>query len=74
MFPAIYHVCFWDEVDMKEKKVSGVTFGHNYVEAVQHIEDYYGDTIINFSVMFVCDEQTILEISDEEADRIEHQL
>lgn len=71
MYPAVYHIKMWDEIEMKEREVCGITFAKNYVEAVQNMEDYYGDTIISFSIMFVDTEQSIVEISKEEAERLE---
>lgn len=71
MYPAVYHVHLYDEVDHTERDVCGVTFAHNFTQAVQNIEDYYGNEVISLSIMFVNEEQSVIEISAEEASRLE---
>lgn len=40
----------WYEEDKGEVTDKGITFGRNYSEAVERIESYYGDAIIQLAV------------------------
>lgn len=63
MFPFSYHVVLCSEcTDFKREAYQGVTFGHNMAEAMAHVESYYGKEIENCSIVYLNDEQEVLEL------------
>lgn len=50
MYPVEYTVEVWDDTKRKKDKVHGVTLAESYMEAIENIEWYYGDTICNIFV------------------------
>lgn len=50
IFPVEYEINMWDEFVGKSKTVYGVTLAKSYTEAMNNIEKYYGDSIIEISL------------------------
>lgn len=64
MYPIEYEVQIYDEFSEKENKyeiIHGVTFGNTYTEAMENIESYYGDDIINVK-LYMNEEHSVYEI------------
>lgn len=49
-YPAFYEVITWDEFKGEQEKLHGVTFGENWAEVAQNLEEYYGDTLISMTI------------------------
>ena len=52
------------------EKCQGITFGADFYEAMGHIEEYYGDEIIDCYLIPIDDVQEILELSEAEVNRL----
>lgn len=65
MFPAKYSALIWNEFDEVTERVTGITFGKNYAEAMENIEAYYGDELIRVTIELE-EEATVYESSVEE--------
>ena len=63
--PYIYKVKHYDEV---EKVAAGVTFAHKWSEAMEYIEDFYGETLISVESLNEFEENYILELPVEVAE------
>jgi hypothetical protein len=48
--PYIYKVTIYNEVSEAAEKVGGVTFADSFSEAVKHLENHYGDTLIDIHI------------------------
>lgn len=48
--PYIYKVTVFNEVSETTEKVGGVTFADSFSEAVKHLENYYGTTLIDIHI------------------------
>lgn len=61
MYPFEYKVNIWDDFEGKEEIVCGITFGEDFVHAMEHIEEYYGDTLILVE-LYPLEEGTVYEL------------
>ena len=65
MFPFAYHVVVCSELtDWKEEKRHGVTLAPTFKDAMDNIEKYYGEDLVNVFVGAINDEQTIIELPE----------
>ena len=46
-----YQLKIWDEIDSKEEIRSGVVVADTITEAMEEIEDYYGDEIMEVQML-----------------------
>lgn len=46
-----YQLQFWDEIDKKETTRSGLVAANTITEAMQEIEKYYGDEIMEIQML-----------------------
>ena len=60
IYPVEYIANVYDEVEIKNDIVHGVTFAENYAEAMKNIETYYGDNIIDVK-LFMLEESSVYE-------------
>ena len=67
MFPAKYSALIWNDLDGVTERVTGITFGKNYTDAMDNIEAYYGKEIIEVSIELQ-EEATVYEISSKEVE------
>ena len=64
MYPVEYEVQIYDEFSSKENKyeiIHGITFGNTYAEAMENIEEYYRNQIIDVK-LYMNEEQTVYEL------------
>lgn len=64
MYPFEYEVQVYDEFSEKVNKyevIHGITFANTYAEAMENIESYYGDTIIDIK-LYMNEEQSVYEL------------
>lgn len=64
MYPVLYKVIYWCEIDKKEKTAYGVVIADSYEDAMGQIESYYGD--INTAVLSMNEEGTVYEFNLED--------
>lgn len=63
MGPFEYTVVICSEFkDYKEETIKGITFAGSYTEAMEQIEDYYGNEIVEITRLFACEECSIYEL------------
>lgn len=67
MFPAKYSALIWNEFNGVTERVTGITFGKNYAEAMENIEAYYGDELIEVTIELQ-EEATVYEVSSEKVE------
>lgn len=67
MFPAKYSALIWNEFNGVTERVTGITFGKNYADAMENIEAYYGDGLIRVTIELE-EEATVYEINSEEVE------
>lgn len=65
LYPVLYKVYSWDEMDHSAHYCYGVTLAESYADAIMKIEEYYGDTIIEVS-LFMSEEATVYEFNIDE--------
>lgn len=65
MYPAIYTAEVWNVIDGIRETIKGVTFGHDFTEAMTNIETYYGEDLISVSIELQ-ESQTVWEIDRSE--------
>ena len=64
MFPVKYIAKIYDEAaNAREEVVYGITFAENYYQAMENIEGYYGDTIIEIS-LYMLEEDSVYEFNE----------
>lgn len=64
MYPVEYEVTIYDEYSKKENKkevIHGIAFGESYAEAMENIEKYYGEEIVDVK-LYMNEEQTVYEL------------
>lgn len=66
-FPVEYKINMWDEFVGKSKTVYGVTLAKSYTEAMDNIEKYYGDSIIEIS-LYPLENNSVYEFNWDEDD------
>lgn len=64
-FPVLYRVRIWEEDERREKMLYGVTIAEGYKEAMEAVEGYYGDTILEVS-LFMNEENFVYEFNKED--------
>lgn len=70
IYPFIYWINVYNEIDECLEKVSGCTFAENFSNAMKNIENYYGDTINDIKLECL-EEGKIIEFSTyEEGEKI----
>lgn len=62
MYPVEYSAKVYDDIEYKVNQVYGITFADSYAEAMEKIEKYYGDTIIDIR-LFMQEENSIYELN-----------
>lgn len=62
MYPYIFWGSVYDEIDAEEREFSGCTFADSYAEAMDNIEDYYGEDLISIRLTPL-EESSILEFT-----------
>lgn len=67
MFPAKYSALIWNSINNKSERVTGITFGENYADAMKNIEAYYGDDIVRVTLELE-EEATVYEVSVKEVE------
>ena len=65
IYPAIYTAEVWNAIDGIREKIKGVTFGHDFTEAMTNIEAFYGEELISVSIELQ-ESQTVWEIDRSE--------
>lgn len=63
MYPVKYKAKIYDETDTREDVVYGITFAENYSQAMENIECYYGDTIIEIS-LYMLEDTSVYEFNE----------
>ena len=65
--PYTYKLTYCDEfTDYKSVAAKGILFANSYVEAVNHLIDYYGDNnIISIDSLIGYEENNLLEIKED---------
>lgn len=51
LYPVLYKVYSWDEIAGSAHYCYGVTLAESYADAIMKIEEYYGDTIMEISLI-----------------------
>lgn len=70
MYPFIYSVRYWDEIDSCETLRQGVTFGNDYMDAARNICDTYdADCVFNMELTQL-EEDLVLELSESEVSKV----
>ena len=69
MFPFTYTVRCADGIG--SYTAQGVTFGQTFSDAMDHVEAYYGDDILDCKLMVLDDAQSVIELSEQEVKRLE---
>ena len=67
MGPYEYSARVWNEIEKEEEECHGVTFGTSYADAVKKLENYYGDTLIEFTI-FANEECSVYEFESTQED------
>ena len=62
--PFEYEIKIFESDEKTERIVHGITFGNNYADAVENIESYYGDTIIEILHVFMNDACSVYEFEE----------
>lgn len=62
MYPVEYSAMVYDEMQYNTEQVYGITFADSYAEAMEKIEKYYGDTIIDIR-LFMQEENSVYELN-----------
>ena len=60
--PFEYEVTVWYSGDRKAEKRQGVTFADSYSEAVENVEDFYGEDMIDVK-LFALEENKVYEFN-----------
>ncbi len=66
-FPVEYKINMWNEFEGKSKIVYGVTLAKSYIEAMDNIEKYYGDSINEIS-LYPLENNSVYEFNWDEDD------
>ena len=66
--PYIYKVLVYDDIKKENTHLAGITFAHKWSEAVAHMENYYGNTLICIEQMDELEEDDLIEIPIEIAE------
>ena len=66
MYPAIYKATYWDEIDSTQKTVNGITFARSFTDAMDIIEQCYGDDLIHVGITLL-EDSSVCEISEQVA-------
>lgn len=75
MYPFTYRVRYCSEFENYEtKRAQGVTFGMTFTEAMEHVEAYYGDEMIDCILTPIDDQQSVIELSAREVDDLERHV
>ena len=64
MYPVEYEVQVYDEFSEKVNKyeiIHGITFASTYAEAMENIESYYGNTIVDIK-LYMNEERSVYEL------------
>ena len=64
IFPAFYKVNFWN--GEQTVKTQGMLFASTYIDAMEKLTDYYGDTDINAIEITMTEENYLFETMDQE--------
>lgn len=67
MFPAKYSALIWNDINKTSERVTGITFGENYTDAMKNIEAYYGEDLIKVTLELE-EEATVYEVSSTEVE------
>lgn len=62
MYPVEYSAMVYDEMEYNTEQVYGITFANSYAEAMEKIEKYYGNTIIDIR-LFMQEENSVYELN-----------
>lgn len=63
IYPAEYEVKVWNSDEEKIETVHGVTFGVSFTEAMESIEDYYGEDLCSVTIILL-EESEVYEFED----------
>ena len=75
MYPFTYKVRYCGDFDNYEvHRAQGVTFGLTFVEAMEHVEAYYGNEMIDCILTPIDEEQSVIELSAREVDELERNV
>ncbi len=65
MFPFAYHATICSEFTKWENEERhGVTLALSFKDAMDNIEDYYGEELVNVFVGVINDKQTVIELPE----------
>ena len=64
MFPVEYEAEVFNSLDGKMENIHGITFADSFTEAMDKIEDYYGEELNKVTIVLL-EEATVYEISKE---------
>ena len=75
MYPFTYKVRYCGDFDNYEvHRAQGVTFDMTFVEAMEHVEAYYGNEMIDCILTPIDEEQSVIELSAREVDELERNV
>lgn len=64
MYPVLYKVIYWSEINRKEETAYGVVIADSYEDAMGQVESYYGD--ITTATLSMNEEGTVYEFNLED--------
>ena len=64
MYPFLYTVEYYDEINYKLETIQGITFADNFTEAAERIENYYGEMLESVTIN-IQEESTVWEFDPE---------
>lgn len=64
LYPTIFHVDYYDDLEEKEISKSGIIYAENYTHGVEKLSSWYGEDNIN-RISLECFEDSPIEINDE---------
>lgn len=67
MYPAEYEARFWDEIDGKMVTVHGVTMAESFTDAMEKVEEHYGDEL-DFVSIILLEEASVYEFESTQSD------
>lgn len=62
MYPVEYSAIVYDEMNYHTEQVYGITFANTYTEAMENIESYYGESIVDIR-LFMNEENSVYELN-----------
>ena len=67
MYPFVCGIRYWDEIDHEEKDTYLLLYSHSFSDAMNAVEDYFGENLISANIHCVAEEGSYFEVSKEVA-------